>query len=118
MIEFRVGNGWTEEHVAIRLAQIVTGHARKRDDELTPYDIEHRIDNPPWKVPKNGSSYKWQLDIGNDWFLRKVEGIDNRYSLGYRYGHSPERQKMLDDIVPFLEFIFFYHEDLDKNKKR
>lgn len=89
MITFSVRSNWDERSVACRVAAII-GNKNPWGDNHLP----------------NKSDGKWQLDASNDWIMRKEEHEENSYSLSYRYGHSPERTKVLEGLKLFLEFIF------------
>lgn len=94
MIRFEVRKNWQDKDVAIRMARLVTGDGH---NDCGPA-------RPPF-LKDNGS---WQLDCGNDWFLRRVQELPNgniEYTLSYRYT-TADRQKMLDGLIPFLHFIF------------
>ena len=94
MITFEVEKRWEEKDVAGRMAHLIEGHGK----------IGQSDNAPPWRKD-NGS---WQLDSGNDWFLHKTQQLPNtnfEYTLDYRYT-TADRQKMLDGLLPFLEFIF------------
>ncbi len=90
MIEFEVRSRWEARSVACRVASIIGNpYAWDENREMGPY----------WQEAEQ----KWQLNSGNDWFLRSLG--ENRYSLSYRYGSK--KQSALDGLKTFLEEIVF-----------
>lgn len=87
MVKFTTNKRWSEKAVAVRVAQIVRGEGSEDDN------------SPPWEI----SLHHWQLDRGNDWWLDQTG--ENEYLLKYRYA-TPDRQAMLEGLVPFLQYIF------------
>jgi len=93
MIQFRVSKRWNQNPK--QLAQAVA---------LT-LGFDPRVMVPFFREDKTfkESKQEWQLDSGNGWFLEKRE--EGLYELRYRYT-TPKIQKVLESVIPFLEWRF------------
>lgn len=87
MIQFTVNGRFSEQFVAERCSEIITGH-------------HNTILGSPFA--RDG---KWQLGTSNDWFLEKMG--ENLYEIRYRYHNHPPTIAGLDGLKSFLENIVF-----------
>lgn len=109
MIEFQVHGKWSPQAVACRVALLI-GTAQELN-----WGENGRGDegNPPWWDKHDG---KWQLNCGNDWWLRPIypESSDQppTYRLSYRY-ETRGRAAAIEGLKPYLEWVFG-KEDADR----
>ena len=102
MVEFRTRHkkpNYSLNHTVKRIAQVVAGVAYGDNTDVTSPD---RNEVPCLKDDKTDN---WQLDNGNDWFLRLLRTEDEFFlwQLSYRYTTAP-RLEALEGLVKFLEW--------------
>lgn len=98
-LTFKVRGKWSDRGVACRIAMclgVSNPLAWKDGDEGAPF----------WKEEEQ----KWQLDPGNDYWLRKVvDGPVRTFKLNYRYT-TPDREKALKGLCQWLECDLVFGE--------
>lgn len=101
---FKVRGKWSDRSVACRVAMCIG------------------VGDPlAWNDDDNGPPYwqdgRWQLNPGNDYWLRKIDeqppdeisqdlGLRfpvRTFRLDYRYSHTPDREKALKALCEWLE---------------
>jgi len=107
MIEFHVHGKWSPRAVACRVALLIGTGAKLNWGTSAVDDPTH----PPW-----WQDDKFQLNGGNDWWLRPMypESDDEppRYRLSYRY-ETEDRAAAIEGLKPYLEWVFG-KEDADR----
>lgn len=125
-IRIRARDNWSEESVAKRLTEIVTGRRGLTTNDARDLllvigrpaeqvNLVEAVKNFTSNVPfEKESGYKWALDQGNDWWMSPTgikvnelgnpdpKGRYNEYKVAYRYGND----EVMEGLRRFLNWTF------------